>query len=74
MDTTASIIRVQPTPLELPLLNNGSHFSYAVQWFSFTALGAVAYLFTLRKLARAAAVDDGPDPDDEAQGHPADAG
>ncbi len=42
---------VLPEALALPPLSNGSHLSYAVQWFTFTVLGAGAYLLVLRKLA-----------------------
>lgn len=58
IDPTLSTHAAQPAPLELPPLNNGSHFSYAVQWFTFTLMGGGAYLLTLRKLARAAARSD----------------
>lgn len=43
---------VLPEALALPPLSNGSHLSYAVQWFTFTVLGFGAYLLVLRKLAR----------------------
>lgn len=40
-----------PEPVALPELNNGSHFSYMVQWSIFTALTAGAYVLVLRKKA-----------------------
>ncbi len=43
---------VLPEALALPPLSNGSHLSYAVQWFTFAVLGASAYLLVMRKLAR----------------------
>ena len=47
-----------PHPGELPLalpepdLGEGPHLGYAVQWFSFAAIGIVGYLFLLRHVAR----------------------
>ncbi len=38
-----------PLAIPLPELNNGSHFSYAVQWAIFSALTAGAYVLILRK-------------------------
>lgn len=40
-----------PQPVPLPELNAGPHFSYAVQWFIFAALGVIVYLLLLRKRA-----------------------
>jgi surfeit locus 1 family protein len=41
-----------PDPVPLPELDEGSHLSYAVQWFIFGALGALVYGLLLRRRAR----------------------
>ncbi|HEX7040899.1 MAG TPA: SURF1 family protein [Trueperaceae bacterium] len=41
-----------PLPLPEPDLGEGPHLSYAVQWFSFAAIGIVGYFFLLRRAAR----------------------
>jgi surfeit locus 1 family protein len=38
-----------PTPIPAPALDEGPHLSYAVQWFTFTAMTAVVYALILRK-------------------------
>lgn len=50
-DPEAETVEETPYPLPIPLpeLNNGSHFSYAVQWTIFTVLTAGAYVLVLRK-------------------------
>ena len=37
-----------PQPLTLPELGNGSHLSYAVQWFIFAACVAVGWVLAVR--------------------------
>lgn len=46
--TSATLIAVPP-----PDLGEGSHLSYAVQWFLFASIGAVGYVLILRRNARA---------------------
>ena len=43
---------VTPRPVALDDLDEGSHFSYAMQWFAFAALSASVYVLLLRKLAK----------------------
>ena len=43
---------VLPTPVPPPELGEGPHFSYALQWFSFTAIGVIGWLALLRRGAR----------------------
>ncbi len=52
------------SPVPLPELGEGSHRSYAVQWFIFATIGAVGYPLILRKVARdrAAEAVDPPEP------------
>lgn len=38
-----------PIPAEVPSLDEGSHLSYAVQWFSFGAIALIVYLAMVRK-------------------------
>lgn len=40
------------TPVPLPELTEGTHRSYAVQWFTFATLTAIVYALILRKAAR----------------------
>lgn len=40
-----------PQPVPLPAIDEGSHFSYAVQWFIFAALSTLIYGLFLRKRA-----------------------
>jgi cytochrome oxidase assembly protein ShyY1 len=41
-----------PIVLPLPHLDNGPHLSYAIQWFSFTAIGLVGWPLLLRRSLR----------------------
>jgi cytochrome oxidase assembly protein ShyY1 len=41
-----------PRPQPPPALDEGPHFSYAVQWFTFTAIGVIGWPLLLRKAAR----------------------
>jgi cytochrome oxidase assembly protein ShyY1 len=38
-----------PEPLELPSLDSGPHFSYALQWFSFAAIAAIGWALLCRR-------------------------
>ena len=38
--------------LERPGLDEGPHLSYAIQWFTFSAIAAGGYLLILRRIAR----------------------
>ena len=53
-----------PVPAEIPDLDEGAHFSYAVQWFSFALIAVVGYAALVRKelkrVRRAAARRDAP--------------
>jgi surfeit locus 1 family protein len=49
-----------PVPVPLPQLGGGAHLSYAMQWFTFAALGVVVYLLLLRRRAAEAALAEGP--------------
>ncbi len=40
-----------PEPVPLPPIDEGAHFSYAMQWFTFTVLTIVFYVLILRKKA-----------------------
>jgi len=42
----------QPIPSTDPVLTNGPHLSYAVQWFAFALIGLVGYWILLRRSAR----------------------
>ena len=56
----------QGSPLEAvldPTLNNGSHLSYAFQWFIFSIIAVIGYPLILRRNARARAGDIGPSDD-----------
>lgn len=44
--------RELPLALEPPALDNGPHLSYAIQWFSFTAIAIVGYAFLMLRMAR----------------------
>ena len=55
--STGTELEVPPQGLALPPLTNGNHLSYAVQWFTFTVLGAGAYVLVLRKLVRQRATE-----------------
>ncbi|HMK12319.1 MAG TPA: SURF1 family protein [Acidimicrobiales bacterium] len=41
------------TPIPLPELDDGPHLSYAIQWFTFSALAVVGWVVVVRKTARA---------------------
>lgn len=74
----------RPAPVEPPTLDEGPHFSYAVQWFTFTTVAIVGYPLILRRRARELELEalddesgdssddvdpDGPDPSDEPGAH-----
>jgi surfeit locus 1 family protein len=44
----------QPTPVELPALDEGPHLGYAVQWFTFTLIALIGYPMILRRRAHRA--------------------
>lgn len=48
----------QPTYVEPPVLDEGPHFSYAVQWFIFSTIAVIGYPLILRRKARTEAVED----------------
>ncbi len=50
-----------PTVLPPPTLSEGSHQSYAVQWFIFSTIAVVGYPLVLRRTARNRALGDGSD-------------
>jgi surfeit locus 1 family protein len=57
----------QGSPLEAvldPMLNNGPHLSYAVQWFIFSTIAVIGYPLILRRNARARVGGIGPSDDD----------
>jgi cytochrome oxidase assembly protein ShyY1 len=41
-----------PRPVPPPVLDEGPHLSYAVQWFTFTAIGLIGWPLLLRKAVR----------------------
>src|SRR5690606_29565664 len=41
-----------PAPLPEPDLGEGPHLGYAIQWFSFAAIGIVGYFFLMRPVIR----------------------
>ncbi len=41
-----------PLPLPEPELGEGPHLGYAIQWFSFAAIGIVGYYFLMRHVVR----------------------
>lgn len=49
-----------PIPVPRPTLDEGSHFSYAMQWFTFAGLTAVVYPLLLRRVARQRAAEGAP--------------
>ncbi len=57
-----------PRPVPQPPFDNGPHLSYAIQWFSFTAIGVFGYAGVLYRKAKddAEAAQDAADADDEA--------
>ena len=44
--------RQAPVVVDLPALDEGPHFSYAIQWFTFTGIALVGYPLILRRRAR----------------------
>lgn len=60
----------EPLPPNAPDLSEGSHFSYTVQWFTFSLMTIVVYVLILRRRAREIEREaleaelDRPDPDD----------
>lgn len=46
-----------PRMLSRPALDEGSHFSYAVQWFIFTIIAVVGYPLVLRRVAQSESGD-----------------
>jgi cytochrome oxidase assembly protein ShyY1 len=42
----------RPAPVDPPALDEGPHFSYAVQWFIFATVAIVGYPLILRRRAR----------------------
>lgn len=68
-----AVTAAEPLPPNPPDLSEGSHFSYTVQWFTFSLMTVVVYALILRRRAREIereALDaklDQPDPDDEPQ-------
>jgi surfeit locus 1 family protein len=40
------------TPVPLPELDNGPHLSYAIQWFTFSALAIVGWVLVVRKTVK----------------------
>jgi surfeit locus 1 family protein len=51
-DTTSAVDRIVRLPA--PALDNGSHFSYAMQWFSFAAVALVGAVIVVRQSRGAA--------------------
>ncbi len=41
-----------PTPVPLPEVDEGSHFSYAMQWFFFSSVAFVAWIVVIRRRLR----------------------
>lgn len=41
-----------PLPLPAPAVDEGPHRGYAIQWFSFAAIGVIGYAILLRKVSR----------------------
>lgn len=61
----------EPNPTQLPVIaplpdftDEGSHLSYAIQWFAFAVVGAVGYGFLLRRAFRRSTERDGEVRDD----------
>lgn len=45
-----------PVPVPVPVVDEGSHLSYAVQWFSFGSIAVVGYVALMRKELRSGTV------------------
>lgn len=43
-----------PLPLPEPVLDEGPHLGYAIQWFSFAVIGVVGYAFLMRHVVKGA--------------------
>ena len=41
-----------PSPVALPMLDEGTHFSYALQWFFFAATALAGWIYVVRKKLR----------------------
>lgn len=61
-----------PVPVPEPELGEGSHLSYAGQWFLFALLTVIVYPLLLRRTARNKAAEEADGPDDGWDGDPAD--
>lgn len=65
-----ALTAADPSPVPAPPLDEGPHLSYAVQWFTFSAMTVVVYALILRRRARELEREakeaelDRPDPDD----------
>jgi surfeit locus 1 family protein len=46
---TPEAATTQPIPADDPVLDNGPHLSYAIQWFSFALIAVVGYVLLLRR-------------------------
>lgn len=62
VDATLTLLEQQPpqagtlpVPETEPVLDNGPHLSYAIQWFSFTIIVLVGYAYLLRHTVRGSA-------------------
>lgn len=51
-----------PSPLPKPDLGEGPHLTYAIQWFSFSAIAVVGWVLLVRKSARRRTRPPGPTP------------
>ena len=52
-----------PVPVEPPVLDEGRHFGYAMQWFAFSLIAIIGYPLVLRRVARQSDPgSDGPPP------------
>ena len=59
-----AVARTDPKPVPTPELDEGPHFSYAVQWFIFTTIAVIGYPLILRRRAREDPDAIAPEPDD----------
>lgn len=59
VELSAQIPAATPPPklIPLPELDNGPHFSYAMQWFFFSACAAAGWVIAVRKSAKQYALD-----------------
>ena len=71
LEQDPAVTKADPVPVPAPALDEGPHFSYAVQWFIFTTIAIGGYPLILRSRAREIEREelderlDQPDPDDE---------